>query len=548
MRSRFPWTISLMLLADLLRLVALTGAILVVIIAFAATVQPLTDGRLSPAQTLKFLALALLPMLQYALPFASGFAATLVYHRFAAENEALAAHAGGVSHRGLLAPALAVGVALALLLAALSHAVSPWFLREMQTLKGPDLARIVLGAIESGQSVRLRSDLTIHADSAERRDPTPYGAIDHLALRGVLAVRTDADNNIEWEASSRLAGVWVFNELEGSSGGVIRVRLLDGVIAQRGEAAASSSVIDLKPISLAGIFKDSPKFYSALDLEKLRQNPDPIPAVNAKRRDLAAALETHRIAQTLNAAARHDGRIRLVDSDGAVVAIPTSGLTPEKNRWRIEPARPGRPVELSWRLSSDRARLQSAQAAYLVPDDTAVISASRPTLRLELDSVTTQNPSSDAPAAATRSHQTYSALSIPGDESESLLTATSRTLLARAETNDSPLVLAAADNLRNEIASLRREITSRHHERSALSVACLVMVLVGAIVALRLRDARPLLVYAWSFFPSLIAIITVTGGQGVMHREGLSGAPLLWGGVIVLAAFAALEFARLRRH
>ncbi len=537
-----------MLLADLLRLVALTGSILVVIIAFAATVQPLTDGRLSPAQTLRFLALALLPMLQFALPFASGFAATLVYHRFAAENEALAAHAGGISHRGLLVPALAVGLGLALLLGALSHVVSPWFLRQMQTLKGPDLARIVLSTIESGQSVRLPNDLVIHADAAEARDPAPYGAIDHLALRGVLAVKTDHDNNIEWEASSRLAGVWVFDDLDGSPGGVVRVRLLDGVIARKGEAAASSSVIDLKPVSLSGVFKDSPKFYSLFALEQLRANPDPIPSVNSRRRALAAALETHRIAESLAAAARHDGRIRLIDADGAVVSISTSGLTAQPGRWRVEPARQGRPVELSWRLSSDRARLQSAQGAYLVPDDPAVISSARPTLRLDLENVSTQDPSADAPAATTRTRQTFSALSIPGDEGGSLMTASSAALLERADAGASPPVLKAAETLRNEIASLRREITSRHHERTALSVSCLVMVLVGATVALRLRDARPLLVYAWSFFPSLIAIITVTGGQGVMHREGLAGAPLLWGGVALLALFATLEFARLRRH
>lgn len=539
-----------MLLGDLLRLVALTTSILVVVIAFAAAVGPLTKGRLDPALTLKFLGLALVPMLQFALPFASGFAATLVFHRFATENEALAAHVGGISHRGLLAPALAMGLTLAVLLGGLSQAAIPWFYKQMQKLVATDIARLVLSTIEAGQSVRLpgKFGFILHADGAEIRDPTPYGAVDHLALRGVLAVKTDGEQGIEWEASSRMAGVWVFDDHAGLPGGIVRVRLLDGTMVRRGEAAATSSIIDLKPILLAGAFKDSPKFYSALALERLRDNPDPIPSVNYYRRALASSLETLRITDALRSAAQHDGRIRLLDADGASVSIATTGLKPDGARWQLEPARAGRPIELSWRLASDRARLQSAERAYLVPDDPAVSGSARPTLRLELESVSTQDPTGDSSAATVRSRQTFSALSIPGDATESLLNTPSAALLARAVDSGDDQVRQAATNLESAIASIRREITSRHHERAALSVSCLVMVLTGAIVALRLREARPLLVYLWSFFPSLLAIITITGGQGVMHREGLGGAALLWGGVAVLMGFAALEYARLRRH
>lgn len=550
MRTRFPWTITLMLLGDLLRLVALTTGILVVIIAFAAAVGPMSKGRLEPDQALKFLALALVPMLQFALPFSSGFAATLVFHRFASENESLAAHAGGISHRGLLASALVMGLTLGLFLGGLSQGVIPWFYREMQKLIATDIARLVMSTIQSGQSVRFsgKHGFLLHADSAELRDPTPYGATDHLALRGVLATGLDSDDRIEWEASSRVAGVWVFPDQAGAPGGVVRIRLVDGTMARRGEAAATSSTIDLRPISLGGVFKDQPKFYSLLDLERLRANPDPIPSVSRARRDLASAMEVQRVSESLASAIRHDGRIRLLDAEGASVSIGASGLTPDGARWRIEPARAGRPVELSWRLGADRARLQTAERAFLVPDDPAVTGMSRPTLRLELENVSTQDPTGETPGATARSRQTFSALAIPDGEGDTLLGASSAALLARADAASATGIREAAARLRGEIASVRREITSRHHERAALSLSCLVMVLTGAIVALRLREARPLLVYLWSFFPSLVAIITITGGQGVMHRSGWTGALLLWGGVAALGVFTTIEYARLRRH
>ena len=54
--------------------------------------------------------LAMVPMLQYVLPFAAGFGATLAYHRQTSENELTAAKASGVSHRALLMPALELAV------------------------------------------------------------------------------------------------------------------------------------------------------------------------------------------------------------------------------------------------------------------------------------------------------------------------------------------------------------------------------------------------------------------------------------------------------
>ena len=86
-----------MLTGDLVRLLLLSAASLVIVIAFAATLRPVAEGRIGAADALKFMAYATLPMLQFALPFSAAFAATLAYHRFGADNESLAASSGGIS-------------------------------------------------------------------------------------------------------------------------------------------------------------------------------------------------------------------------------------------------------------------------------------------------------------------------------------------------------------------------------------------------------------------------------------------------------------------
>ena len=78
-----PWILWRHLLAELLKVLVLTAAVIVVVVAFGAAIKPLADNSLGPGSVLKYVSLAMVPMLQFALPFAAGFAATIVVHRLA---------------------------------------------------------------------------------------------------------------------------------------------------------------------------------------------------------------------------------------------------------------------------------------------------------------------------------------------------------------------------------------------------------------------------------------------------------------------------------
>src|SRR4030095_1077226 len=108
-----PWLLYRMMLVDLLRVIGLTAGVLVTVIAFGATIKPLTNDRLLEAsQTFKYLLAVMLPMLQFALPFAAGFGATLALHRMTADNEIQAMAVSGLSYRRIIVPIIALGLAL----------------------------------------------------------------------------------------------------------------------------------------------------------------------------------------------------------------------------------------------------------------------------------------------------------------------------------------------------------------------------------------------------------------------------------------------------
>jgi lipopolysaccharide export LptBFGC system permease protein LptF len=144
-------------------------------------------------------------------------------------------------------------------------------------------------------------------------------------------------------------------------------------------------------------------------------------------------------------------------------------------------------------------------------------------------------------------------LSLPEDPLGPLLDLDSEELMAviapHIAANPSDTYVANAYTfLRDRIDELMREIASKQQERIAMSISCMVMVLSGSIVALRLGRGQPLTAYLWSFLPGVLAIVTISVGQQVGHGAGLIGFILLWAGVAGLALYAFIAYLGLIRH
>ncbi|MEO1511564.1 MAG: hypothetical protein AAFU70_05785, partial [Planctomycetota bacterium] len=176
------------------------------------------------------------------------------------------------------------------------------------------------------------------------------------------------------------------------------------------------------------------------------------------------------------------------------------------------------------------------------------------TFRLELADVTIRGRRDVDPAGlgsveTARAARTYEGLALDPDPLARLAGLPPRDLLAEAETTPHPGIADAAGRLDRRIERLGREITSKQHERAAMSLSCLIMVLTGAITAMRMRHALPLVVYLWSFLPALGAIILIAVGQQTTHESGAAaGLPLLYGGVGALGVYAALALRTLSRN
>mgnify|MGYP002626823928 CR=1 FL=1 len=85
-----PFTLYRYMLWELLRLMAIATVVLIQVMSIAASIKPLSEGIFDGPTYIRFVFYMMPSMLEFALPFAGAFAATLLYCRMTNDNEILA--------------------------------------------------------------------------------------------------------------------------------------------------------------------------------------------------------------------------------------------------------------------------------------------------------------------------------------------------------------------------------------------------------------------------------------------------------------------------
>jgi lipopolysaccharide export LptBFGC system permease protein LptF len=590
----WPWTLWRSTFLELWRLVILSSVVLVSVLALAASVRYIADGRLGPVDALIFISWGLLPMLQYALPFAGGFGATLAYHRMAQDNELVAAGGGGVSHRAILVPALASGLLLGGFLWVLTSEVIPGQLYRMERMVYRDVSRIVHASLDSGQAFAINRNMMVRADSVRRLGPDPErGIYERLSLTGVAAIELDDSGKVVGEATASHALV-AFAQVEDAGGGVREMGLDGPRSGSRGSVATGvggpgsgdtgpsaplvtrvslvlrhayrssdrsgmSGMVESLPIHFARpeFLSDKPKYLSNRDLARLPRNPDRLNHIDNMRRDLARAIAQYEVVQEFRELLAQDGRVQLTDGSGQVYSVRAGGMvySAALEGWELTPLEGDERIEVE-RYHPDRGAARtvtrfSAQQALIRADAAPDPLQSRTGLTLRMREVRTQG--SHVEAGGERPELAYTGLAPADDPLPRLLEHSSHEMIAEAGAR---MAAGRADegtakrmhNLEERLERLEREVISKLHERWASSAASLVMVLAGAVTAMRLGASLPLTVYLWSFFPALLAVMTISAGEHIAHKMGLSGLVVLWSGVGVLTIYTLGAFLLVRKH
>ncbi|MEC7353278.1 MAG: LptF/LptG family permease, partial [Planctomycetota bacterium] len=499
--------------AELLKVMSLTTLVLVVVIAFGATIKPLVQNQIDPLDVGKYAFFASVPMLQFAIPFAAGFAATVVMHRMTIENEVLVMSVSGVPYRRVFAPPIVLGLLLTVLMLVLVNFVIPRFWGLLQEMVTRDVTRIFTSSIERGEAISIEGT-QLYADEVLVSDEPPEtGADQRLVLLGVAAVEEEKSGAPRSEFTARYATVDVYHTQEDA---LLKLALVDATIYRPDDGSlifvprAVPQAVRLRKDMASG-----PKTKNLLELLRLRHDNDDFRYIAKEREALQRQLAITDLWNCLSRQLESSGRLEF-DSTTGIDRVTVSDLSFEGARMTGTPAlkltqfEDGEPIRRATAPEAEvsiRYRSTQDQPTFLltVPESEAFDLRGPVELRA-------------------RWPERIRALEVPdcrpvdrsGFSSAQLVTAAVEPLpggIAGPTQSIQGELQRLAKRLANEMSVLDLEITARILHRIGQSITAFLLLMLGAVLAVLLRRALPLTIYALAFIPAVLDILLLSGGE-----------------------------------
>lgn len=525
-----PLTLYRYMLAELLKLLLTSTAVLVVIMAFGFSIGPISEGLLGPVQMLRVVTFTIPGMLLFALPFAAAFASTLLFFRMSNDNEITACAATGVSYASLLAPILIVGVLLTGSLFYLSNFVVPHFWRVVAQEVEHDVARMVVRQIQQREVVRL-GRLLLYADVAHADVPIDEEIAEghlrphnRLVLDGVAVARTDRGGRVVGgDGAAERAVVNLYRDPQ-QDRVYVTLRLINltyndpetGQLVFNERASVRAQEIPLP-------FTQEPNFMSLPQLRELVRQPELSSRVREHKQRLVEAVAIHETLEQLQQRLIEDDQLELDSGRGQTHRLTGAVGRIEGSRLALEP-RGGETFEVRTRAAESgeiTQRLEAEAGRVELTDDEL---AEELRINLVLERVTVHDRAQAG--ASTLREITLPLLRFDAPVMTELRTADLASLMAMSDGHASGNVAAAHEALAEQVRRLMRDITSRVHERGAIAVNSALVLMLGAVMAMLLRHQVPLTIFFWCFIPAVLVFLAITTGQNMI---GATRFPLGWG-------------------
>lgn len=549
-----PVTLFMYILRDLCKVLLISTVVLVAVVAFGAAIRPLAAGTLGPLDLAKYIVLAMPPMLQFALPFSAALSATLVYHRMTSDNEIAACAFNGVPYTHLLLPAASLGVVLTILLSFLSNFVSPRFWEAMARTAHLDAPKILEQSIRRGEPIRVDNALIYARDVALLGPPEGSEAYESMWLGGLVIVFLEQGQPMT-EITARQGVLKLFR----TSGSTIITSVLEGVVAvdsQQGRLWRT----DVEPptLEIPDTFKDKTKFMDLGRLREMARNPGQFWRVEGKINDLRRWLTGQHLYREIDRQLRRDGIAHLPEratyqragtmADRYELHAASLGQQtrdgwlvvpgPDLDQCRVIQFRGGQPV---WEWRADAVRISPA-----------INLLEEPSIRITLHDADGRDLTTSPPLPTSKPRVPIGGLRVAMPIADRVRQMSAEALAEEAgQFADNEVTRPLKLAINKEIKRLYNVILSRLHERAALSVSCLVMMLLGACLAIGLRSALPLTVYFWSFVPAVLGLIVTGAGVDLVQSldvDNAVGLAVLWAGNLGVLGMAVIVLWRVRRN
>lgn len=545
-------TLHLYLGRELAKIGSLALVAFTLVMTILAIIEPLRRRGLGTEQVISLFAYTLPVMFSLTLPIAALFAATIVYGRFAQDNELMACRASGVSTISLLKPALALGAIVTVASLVLSNYVTPQMARLGELAIRANVQGLLEHGIQADGYVRMGTNL-IHADEVSSDRET-------LLLRGVVYTDLRRYDDIAVVAASEARVFFTPKDNET----IVSFELKDPAFTRTGKMDLGTEELQHPemPYPIANPMKEKAAFLDWDALIRMRDDPTKNREFTDRLRGAQRAITYDRLASDLVAAIQAGQPYdKLHDiHDQYVIRAPTAVVGSDHVAELQSKTIAGKkvPVEVMIVHTEGPPEIITAEKGTVRTTWSALHAVSWVSIELR-DPLGVLVRKKDEPESQARRRNQWSVgqLAMPPEIATSCDSLTLEQIYQNVEQyTSSKDVLADVRDLRGPMyRRVLGDVTAEMHGRIAYSVSCWLMVALGAALGLVFRGGQLLSAFTISVIPAAIVIVMTLMGKELVSNVGvqtnygmLPGVISIWSGIVLLAVANIVVYFRLMRQ
>jgi len=528
------FTLQRYIFKELLKVFVLATVALTLMLSFGSILKPIQDYGVGPAAIIKLLGYFLPITLTFVLPISAVFSASLIYGRFAADNELDACKASGISLWTCIYPGMALAVCVSILTLSLSFYVVPNYVHRAERAIKADAKQILFRNIERkgyyGIPGNHAKDYKIYADSVDIENNQLEGVIVAEVKKGEMGgLVTARSANVFFEPKKQM------NEVTIVAHDVTRFD--SGHIAHSREFPIANQI--------GSLLVDNIKFKEIDELHKIRSDVMKFFPVRRLanesylqlcsellKNQIASKASPQSITQLQNAStmlkfrarkciSEADQKIELIDD----VVIDEYSLKTKTKTYSYHC--PRAVIKLFFDENGEiSAEMIAYDPKWSRPDGTTGISP---------DSI-------------------FQNLQLPDSIKSQLKPSILATVMDMPSIIQNPTTTLGtmAQQLSAKINRTYSEINAEINSRLVLGIGCIALILIGCGLGVILKGGHLLTAFGASSVPAAILIICMMMGKHMATNKGvssnLSGLTLMWSGLGVLIILNFIIYRRLLKN
>lgn len=517
------FTLHRYVLRELMKIFILAAVALTLMMSLGSLLRPIQNYGVGPEQTLRLLGYFLPITLTFVLPIAALFAASLVYGRFASDNELDACRASGIGLWTLIYPGLVLAILVATTTLFLSFYVVPNYVHRAEKAIKADAKQLLFRNLQRKGSYELPKH-RIHADTVNPAKNELEGIViaevrDKQTKKIITARRAQVD--IEAHKNFNQVMITAYDVYQFDEQGQIYFKNL-----RIGDEMGS-------------LLSDNIKFKKIDEMKRIRSDPMQFYPIAKLATQAYLQLVAELFAAEAAAQLAQGGEMQLRGKNELIRY--TAAKCEIKKDAEIE-------------LTGDVVVREYAARNTTTPD--YVYKSSRAIIRVEnspagvfLEMIITNMPEWTRPDGTKgwSSQHIIKNLSLPAGVGQKLGPDILNTVAAMPSLlrQPSPDLVKLQDRLKKEIDSDMADIDVEINSRLIFGVGCIALILIGAGLGIILKGGHLLTAFGASSIPAAILIVFIMMGKNIADESLPLGLLLMWASLIILTLLTAAIYRKL---